>query len=239
MDKKDFTFSEHLSELRDRMIKVLICITLGFIVSYFFSEFIISLITKPISPYLSATEGKLIFISPFEKFFSYLMVSLFSSFVISSPFWFYHIWKFISPGLYKKEKKRTLLFSFSSFFLFISGIFFVYFIVYPLSFRFLFNFGGEEIPYISLKPYLSFFLRTAFIFGFVFELPIFLIGILNLNILSPKDLKKARPYVITSIAVLSAIITPPDVFSMLFMMLPLYLLFEISLWIGQKFFYKN
>ena len=236
---KELGLTEHLTELRDRLIKALIYVGLGFAVSYLFSDRLISWISQPIAPYLIATEGKLIFISPFEKFFAYLWVSLFGGIVISSPFWFYQIWKFISPGLYKNEKKSGLLFVFMSVFLFLSGILFVYFIVYPFSFRFLLQFGGDEVAYISLKPYLSFFLRTAFVFGIVFELPLLLLGALKLKIISPVHLKKARPYVIILIAVLSALITPPDIFSMLFMMLPLYLLFEASIWLGEKLFYKS
>ena len=227
--------TEHLSELRNRLIKVLIFLGLGFLISYFFSGEILSLISRPVRPYLIATGGKLIFITPFEKFFSYLWVSLFSGVVLSCPFWLYQIWKFISPGLYKEERKWSLLFVGSSSLLFFSGILFVYFVVYPFSFRFLLNFGGEELPYISLKPYLSFFLRTAFVFGLVFEMPLLLFVLLKLNVVTVQQLAKARPYVVVSIAFLSAMITPPDIFSMLFMMLPLYLLFEASVFLGPKF----
>ena len=233
---KELNLTEHLIELRNRLIKVLISISLGFVVAYLFSGLLVSWINQPIAPYLPATGGKLIFISPFEKFFSYLWVSLFGGVVLSSPFWFYQIWKFISPGLYKNERKMGLIFVFTSVFLFLSGILFVYFIVYPFSFRFLLNFGGDEIPYISLKPYLSFFLRTAFVFGLVFEFPLLLLGALKFNLIEASRLKKARPYVVILIAVLSAFITPPDIFSMLFMMLPLYLLFEGSLWLGDRLF---
>ena len=228
-----FNFTDHLVELRHRIIKILVFVALGFALSYFFSEGILSLITEPIRPHLFATKGKLIFISPFEKFFSYLRVSLFSGFVLSSPFWMYQIWRFISPGLYKNEKKWSLLFVGSSVFLFLSGILFVYFVVYPFSFRFLLSFGGDEMPYISLKPYLSFFLRTSFVFGLAFEMPLVLLALLKLNIVQPAQLIKARPYVAVGIAFVSAMITPPDIFSMLFMMAPLYLLFEGSIWLGQ------
>ena len=238
MDTKELSLTEHLTELRDRIIKILIFLALGFAISYFFSKDILFIISQPIKPYLTATKGHLIFISPFEKFFAYLWVSLFSGFILSSPFCFYQVWKFISPGLYKTEKKWSLLFVISSTLLFLSGILFVYFVVYPFSFRFLLNFGGEEVAYISLKPYLSFFLRTAFVFGLVFEMPIILFTLLKLNILTPKQLKKARPYVIILIAFLSAMITPPDIFSMLFMMFPLYFLFEISIWLAEKFLKK-
>ena len=234
MKPNTFNLTEHLTELRDRIIKILLFLIGGFVVSYFFSEDILSLISEPIRPYLSATEGQLIFISPFEKFFSYLWVSLFSGITLSSPLWLYQIWKFISPGLYKKEKKWSLFFVGSSTLLFLSGILFVYFVVYPFSFRFLLSFGGDEVPYISLRPYLSFFLRTAFVFGLVFETPLLLFILLKLNIVSTEELAKARPYVVVLIAFLSAMITPPDIFSMFFMMAPLYLLFEGSIWLGRK-----
>ena len=234
MNTKELSLTEHLTELRGRIIKALLALILGFTVCYFFSKDLLFLISQPIKPYLTATKGQLIFISPFEKFFSYLWVSLFAGLVVSSPFWLYQVWKFISPGLYKNEKKWSLLFVSSSVFLFLSGILFVYFIVYPFSFHFLLNFGGgSELAYISLKPYLSFFLRTAVIFGLVFEMPVILLSLLKLNIINVKQLMKIRPYVIVLIAFLSALITPPDIFSMLFMMLPLYLLFEISIWISR------
>ena len=236
MDAKELSLTEHLTELRSRIVKVLLALTAGFVVCYFFSQDILSLISQPIRPYLTATKGQLIFITPFEKFFSYLWVSLFAGFILSSPFWMYQVWKFISPGLYKQEKKWSLLFVSSSVLLFLSGILFVYFVVYPFSFRFLLNFGGgNEAPYISLKPYLSFFLRTAVVFGLVFEMPVILISLLKLNIITVEQLAKVRPYVVVLIAFLSAMITPPDIFSMLFMMLPLYLLFEASIWISRTF----
>ena len=236
MDTKELSLTEHLTELRARIIKALLAVALGFALCYFFSKDIFILINQPIKPFLTATNGQLIFISPFEKFFSYLWLSLFAGFIVSSPFWLYQVWKFISPGLYKEEKKWSLLFVSSSTFLFLSGILFVYFVVFPFSFRFLLNFGGgNEAPYISLKPYLSFFLRTALVFGLVFEMPVILFSLLKLNIITVAQLEKSRPYVIVLMAFLSAMITPPDIFSMLFMMFPLYLLFEASIWISRTF----
>ena len=235
MNTTKMNLTEHLDELRSRILKSLIAIGIAFLLSYLFSSQLMALISQPIKPYLSATEGRLIFISPFEKFFSYLWLSLFAAITLSSPFWFYQIWSFIAPGLYKSEKKGALAFVLSSVLLFVSGLLFVYFIVYPLSFRFLLNFGGQETAYISLKPYLSFFLRTSFVFGLVFELPVLLFTLLKLKVVSIEQLKKARPYVAVAIAGLSAFITPPDIFSMLFMMAPLYLLFEASIALASQF----
>jgi len=235
MNSKSLSFTEHLTELRNLIIKILLFVAGGFAASYFFSEGILYIISEPVRPYLSATAGKLIFITPFERFFAYLWVSLFSGIVLSSPFWLYQIWMFISPALYKNEKKWSLLFVGSSTLLFLFGILFVYFVVYPLSFRFLLSFGENEVPYISLKPYLSFFLRTAFVFGLVFEMPLLLFASLKIGIVTVEQLAKFRPYFVVCIAFVSAIITPPDIFSMLFMMAPLYLLFEGSLWLSRRF----
>lgn len=228
--------TEHLKELRSRLIKILLFILGGFCLSYFFSEDILLLISEPIRPYLSATNGNLVFISPLEKFFSYLWLSLFSGIVLSCPLWLYQIWKFISAGLYKQEKKWSLFFVGTSSLLFCSGFLFVYFFVYPISFRFLLNFGGDELPYISLKSYLSFFFHSSFAFSLVFEMPLILFALLKLNMVSIKQLVKARPYVVVGIAFFSALITPPDIFSMFFMMGPLYFLFEGTLFISRKFF---
>lgn len=234
MDSNQLHLIKHLSELRSRLIKILFILGLGFISCYFFSGLIVDIISQPIKPHLPETGGQLIFTSPFEKFLSYLRVSFFAGVFISCPFWLYQVWKFISPGLHGHERKWSFIFVTLSSLLFLSGILFVYFVVYPLSFAFLLNFGGEELAYISLKAYLSFFLRTAFAFAIVFELPLVLFILLKLNIISVGRLKKSRPYLILGIAVLSALITPPDIFSMLFMMLPLYLLFETSLLLSHK-----
>ena len=238
MSANTSSITEHLTELRGRIVKSLLFIAGGFAVSYFFSSEILSLISAPVQPYLTATGGHLIFITPFEKFFSYLRVSLFAGITLSCPFWLYQVWSFISPGLYKQEKKWSLLLVTISALLFLSGVLFVYFVVSPFSFRFLLSFGGDEMPYISLKPYLSFFLRTALVFALVFELPLVLLALLKMNIVKPEQLAKARPYVVVFIAFLSAMITPPDIFSMLFMMVPLYLLFEGSLAIAPLFMKK-
>ena len=232
--KSQFTMTEHLTELRQRLIKVLLFVAGGFGLSWFAGGEILSLLSEPIRPYLTATEGQLIFTSPFEKFASYLRVSLFSGIVISCPFWLYQVWMFISPGLYQAERKWSLLFVGSGALLFFSGILFVYFVVYPFSFKFLLSFGGEELPYISLKPYLSFFIRTALAFGLVFETPLVIIALLKLGVIQPNQLQRARPYALIAIALASALITPPDIFSMLFMMAPLYLLFELSVFIGRR-----
>ena len=226
---------QHLSELRNRLIKIIIALILSFIGCWIFAETILEFIRGPIAPYLTSTDGKLIFTNPIEKFMSYIKVSFFAAIVASCPYWLFQSWKFVSPGLYKDEKKWSLVFVFFSSLLFILGNAFVYFVVFPQAFHFLIQFGGGgELPYIALKDYISFFIRTCLVFGFVFQTPLVLSFLIKLKILPVEKLKAFRPYALVFVAALSAFITPPDILSMFFVMLPLYLFFEISLWIGAK-----
>ena len=235
MNNKETTFSNHLKELRERLIKSFLSIGLGFIVCWIFAGLILDIISHPIQPYLEGTEGKLIFTNPMEKFLSYIKVSLFAGIFLSCPYWLFQVWKFIAPGLYQEEKKWSALFVSIGTILFFSGGAFVYFVVYPLAFKFLMQFGGTgEVPFISLKEYLTFFTRMTFVFSLVFEFPLIVVFLMKLKIISPETLIRGRPYVIIGIAVLSALITPPDIISQLLMMIPLYLLFEISIIIGKS-----
>ena len=129
------------------------------------SDDILTIISAPVQPYLQASEGKLIFTAPMDEFLAHIKVCLFGAFVLGFPFIVYQVWKFIAPGLYKKEKKILIIFSLLSFMLFLLGVLFIYFIVYPLTFKFLFNFGSAA-ALISIKEYLSFFIPNKFGFWF-------------------------------------------------------------------------
>ena len=235
MSKKEESFlSEHLKELRSRLIKICLAVFAGCLLCWFFGSWILDMVRRPIAPFLTSTEGQLIVLSPLEKFLSYLKVCLFAGVFVSCPYWLFQIWKFIAPGLYKNERYWGRIFIGVGSVLFFCGGAFVYFVVYPLAFRFLINFGGDELPFISLKEYLSFFIRTSLVFAFVFEIPLLLSILIKVNILTVEQLKASRRYAIVLIAILSALITPPDIVSMLLMMVPLYLLFELSLLIGKR-----
>ena len=235
MSNEEMALTSHLSELRDRLIKSLLSVAVGFVICWIFAGGILDIISHPIKPYLEGTEGKLIFTSPLEKFLSYIKVSLFAGVFLSCPYWFFQIWQFIAPGLYREEKKWSRLFVGIGSMLFFSGGAFVYFIVYPFAFKFLMEFGGTgQTPFISLKEYLAFFTRMTFVFALVFELPLFVIFLIKLNIITPETLARSRPYVLIGVAILSALVTPPDIVSMLLMMAPLYVLFELSLILGRR-----
>ena len=159
-NKKSAAFSDHLAELRRRVLKSLFSLVPAFIICWFFSEQILDVLRWPLQPFLKNTGGGLIFTAPMDQFVAHLQVAFFTAVFLSSPYWLSQLWCFISPGLYKKEKKLFFLFCLIGTLLFLFGICFAYFVVFPLVFSVLMNFGsGVDQPFITIKHYLSFILR--------------------------------------------------------------------------------
>lgn len=243
MTKPDFMgegLVGHLEELRKRLMYSLAFIGVAFAVCWNFSTELFDIIRKPIAPFLDTASGGLVFTGVMDKFMAHLKVSFMAAIVLSCPFWLYHAWRFIAPGLYTHEKKYGASFIFAGTFLFVSGVLFVYFFVYPTTFDFLMNFGGDtDKPLITIGDYVSFFILTTLMFGLVFELPLVIIMLGILGIVDAKFLREKRRYAIVLLAVLAAIATPtPDMLSMAIMLMPLIALYEISIffvdWFGKK-----
>ncbi len=223
------SFIEHLTELRQRLIYILCIVLVGSGISWIFSEHIFEILRRPISPYLPSSDGGLVYTGVMEKFISHVKVSLLSGVILTTPLWLYQIWCFIAPGLYRGEKKFALSFLFSGTVLFLSGVCFVYFIVYDIAFDFLMNFGGTiDKPLITIGEYLSFFSMTTLLFGVAFEVPLALVLMGVMGVIDHHFLQKKRKYAIVLIAIISALVTPPDPLSMLMLMFPLLVLYEIS-----------
>ena len=225
----------HLKELRQRLLVIFGILLVAWVLAWFFHSEILEVIKKPIKSFLTYTGGELVFTAPLERFFSYLKISFFTGVFASCPFWLFQVWKFIEPGLFKREKKGALFFVSLGSLLFLSGGALAFFVVFPLAFQFLLFFGGgAEIPLISLKEYLSFFFKITLSLGFLFQTPLFLMVLIKLNLITVEKLKAHRRHVILFLAILSAFFTPPDVISMFVMLSVLYLLFEISLFFGKR-----
>lgn len=227
---------DHLTELRRRLSWSLFFIFLGFLVSWGFSEIIFDFVRAPISPYLNSSGGGLIFTAPMDKFIAHIKVSLLSGVIIASPLWIYQIWMFVSPGLYSNEKKYGIGFMCFGTALFLSGVTFVYSVVFPMAFKFLMAFGGDmDKGFITIDRYLSFFITTTLVFGLAFELPLILTILGMVGVINDQFLIEKRRYALVLLAALSAMFTPPDVISMFAMMVPMILLYELSI-ILVKFF---
>lgn len=178
-------------------------------------------------PYL--TLGGLVFTSPMDKFVAHLKLSLACGIIISAPFWLYQVWLFVAPGLYAREKKYAMTFILSGSLLFAAGVAFSYLVVLPMAFHFLMTYGGEvDKPMITIDHYMSFFTQTCLMFGAAFEMPMILIVLGMLGVVSQEFLRAKRRYAVMIIAILSAVITPPDVLSMIMMLVPMLALYEIG-----------
>ncbi len=239
-DEKKSPFTEHLGELRDRLVRSFIAIGIGFGIAYFFKEKLFEILTAPLVAVMNENEGtKMIFTGLPEAFFTYLKVALLAGIVLSLPVLFYEFWMFVSPGLYRGEKKYLLPIVLLSIIFFVIGSSFGYFVVFPYGFKFFLGFANQNIHAMpSMKEYLSFAAKMLLAFGFVFELPLIITFMARMGLVSVLFLKKNRKYAILLFFVGAALITPPDVITQVMMALPLILLYEVSI-IGAKVFGKK
>lgn len=230
-DLPEESLVEHLRELRKRVVYALLGIIIGAGLSWIFKEQLFDLIRKPIEPFLTTEQKGLVYTGLMENFLAYVKVSLLGGVIISCPFWLYHLWQFISPALYKSEKRYAVSFIFVGSALFFLGVTFVYFLVYPIAFDFLLGFGaGKDQALITVGEYLSFFVRTTLLFGVAFEVPLVLTILGIMGLVTADFLAANRRYAFLFLCVLSAVMTPPDPLSMLMMATPLALLYEASIW---------
>lgn len=232
------TLVEHLTELRYRLVKSLQGILVGVCVGLYFSEHLFTVIRKPILPYLGANGG-LVFTGVLDKFIAHLKVGALAGLIMTCPYWLYHVWQFVSPALYKKERKYMMTFIVSGTILFLTGVCFVYFLVFPAAFQYLLNIGGDvDKPMITIDAYLSFFTLMTIVFGLAFELPLILVILALVGLYDAEFLKKNRRIAIVILSVVAAVVSPPDALSMIFMWIPLVFFYEASIWIVH-FLLKN
>ena len=230
-------FTDHLEELRTRLIRSSIAVGIGFVVSYGFKEKIFKILIHPLISVMPA-DSKMIFTGLPEAFFTYLKVAFLTGLLVASPIVIFEFWMFVSPGLYKKEKTLLIPIIILSSIFFLGGALFGYFIVFPYGFKFFLGFANENIQALpSMSEYLSFAAKMLLAFGLVFELPLVITFMARLGIVTVDFLKKNRKYAILLFFAVSAILTPPDVVSQIMMALPLMLLYEVSIlgvWIFGK-----
>ncbi|MFZ3230146.1 MAG: twin-arginine translocase subunit TatC [Pseudobdellovibrio sp.] len=225
---KEMSLVEHIGDLRFRLTRAALGVFIGTCFSWGFSDKLFDIIRQPILPYLPM--GGLIYTAPIDKFMAHIKISFTAGILLSAPFWLYHLWKFISPALYKNERNFAMGFIFFGTFQFALGLAFTYFIVFPMAFKFLMTFGGDvDKPMITIEHYLGFFTQTAVIFGLAFEMPVIITFLGLVGAVSQKFLKEKRRYAIVAIAAASAILAPPDALSMILLLVPMWLLYEISI----------
>jgi len=238
MSEKKSTISEHLIELRSRILKSMIFLIFTFVICYIFSDKIYNFL---VDPYAQAVKGdgnnrRLIFTALHETFLTYLKLAFFSAFFFSCPLILIQIWKFIAPGLYKDEKLALLPFLIATPILFLFGGMLVYYLIMPLAIDFFLSFetsstnGSLPIQLeAKVNEYLSLVMRLILAFGISFQLPVFLTLLAKVGFIDSEYLKTRRKYVVIIIFSMAAILTPPDPITQIGLALPLLLLYEISI----------
>ena len=223
-------FWDHLEELRKTVIRIVAILGVTFIATSVYVDHITEWLLKPLRDSLHYTKsGIIVYHSIFEKAWVQVDVSIWWAIMISSPLWFYQIWRFIKPGLYHHEIRAVKPFMFLGLLLFLGGMAFGYYVAFPFGFKFLSMIGvGDVQANINLRDYISSSSMILLFLGFIFQFPNVLLILGFMGIVTKQLLRKFRRYVYVGLSILAAILSPPDVISMLSVWIPLIILYEVG-----------
>lgn len=228
----------HLLELRQRLLHVVIFIVVLFVPLYYFANELYLFVASPLMAYLPASSG-MIATEVAAPFLTPLKLALTSAFIVAMPYVLYQLWSFIAPGLYRREKRFAIPVMISSIILFYCGVGFAYYAVMPLIFQFTTAVVPEGVAVMTdISRYLEFILKLFFAFGFTFEIPIATMLLVRSGATTVDSLKHKRPYFLVGCFIAGMLLTPPDVVSQILLAIPMYLLYEVGLflsaWIAPK-----
>jgi sec-independent protein translocase protein TatC len=261
-DEKVMTFWDHLEELRGHILRSLIAVILLAIVAFLNRKIIFDyIILAPSKPGFITNQGlcwiaeklqlnalcinemnlQIINISMSGQFLTHMYISIVAGFILSFPYILWEIWRFVRPAMHDNERKYSKGGVFVSTILFLVGIVFSYFLIVPLTVNFLGTYSVSETVYnqINLSSYISTVVSVTFAVGLVFELPILVYFLTKIGVITPDFLKKNRRYMYVLMLIVSAIITPPDMFSQILVVFPLIGLYEFSISVSARVYRKN
>ncbi len=234
-DEKNMTILEHLEELRNRLIVVLVAVAVATVIAVLFAGSVFQILEGPARS--AKPDLTFIYTAPMEMLSTYLKVALFTGIVLATPVIVYEVAAFVAPGLTRQEKRYLLMLMPGVFFALICGLVFAYFVVVPTALRYLL--AAEFLapyadPFIKISDYLEFVTNLLLAIGFSFELPIVVFFLSKIGIVNTKRLSKYRKYAILVAAVVAAVITPtPDPATQMLVAVPLYFLYEIGVLLSR------
>lgn len=230
MKKETMSLMGHLEELRRVLIVSLIATLLGTFVAFYYSDWLLAILKRPIDQ----LELKLVFIGVTEGFFTKITLALYGGFVLAFPVIVWELWRFVSPALYSHEQRYILILMPVAIALFVGGILFSYFTVFPIATVFLLTISGDIEPMITISKFVSFAISFLLPFGLIFELPLVVMFLSWLGLITPQFLKTKRKYALLICFVIGAVLTPtPDPVSQVLMAGPMYLLYEVSIVVAR------
>jgi sec-independent protein translocase protein TatC len=261
--KKEMSFLDHLEELRWHLVRIFIAILIVAIAVFFFKDyvyqdFLLAHINPDFITYKGLCQISKLFsdhpdictpkfpdtlqaIEPMAEIMNLIWVSLILGFILAFPYIMYEIWRFVSPGLHKNERKGSRGFIFVSSFLFFTGVVFSFFMIAPLTAYFVYHFEitGVIEKNFSFNSYISMITNLLLGISLVFELPILVYYLTKMGLITPEFLKKYRKYSLVIVLIFSAFITPPDVTSQIIVAIPILILYEISIAVSKKVIKKQ
>ncbi|MGE4271703.1 MAG: twin-arginine translocase subunit TatC [Desulfitobacterium sp.] len=224
---------EHISALRKVLLFAAYGIVLGTVVGWVYSDPVYRFLADPV---LQIGTVDFITTTPMEPIMVKLKVSLVVGFIVALPIIIWQIWSFVLPALKQNEKKYLYMIVPSSLILFMAGLTFAFLFVIPIGLKFLLFAGGAAVdstPLLTKSSYLTFIIRFILTFGLVFQLPVVLLLLIRIGLITPAGLAKKRKYAFFGIVVVTMLISPtPDIMTQSLMVLPTYLLYEVSIWLG-------
>lgn len=223
------SFISHLIELRDRLLRAVLALVVVFVALFPWAQDLYALLAKPLLAALPK-GGQMIATEIITPFIVPVKVAMMTAFLITLPYTLYQVWAFVAPGLYQHERKLGVPLVIASVILFLSGMAFAYFLVFPVVFGFIVGVAPVGVAVMTdIGKYLDFVLTLFIAFGVTFEVPIAVILLVRMNMVSVAKLREIRPYVIVGAFVIGAIFTPPDVISQIMLAVPLWLLYEAGI----------
>ena len=229
----DMPITEHLIDLRRHLIKICVAVLVIFLALVGFSRELYDFLSNPLVAQLPV-NATMIATDITSNFMAPIRLTVFVAAFFAMPYILYQIWSFVAPGLYKKEKKIAIPVLMSSIFLFYAGVAFSYFIVLKGVLKFFIMFAPQNVlPMTDIDSYLSFALKLFMVFGLTFEIPVVTLLLILTGVVSIQSLEDKRRYIIVGCFAVAAVVTPPDGVSMLMLAIPMWLLFELGLFLAK------
>ncbi len=232
---EEMGFITHLLELRDRLLRMVLCVIIVFLGIFYFSNDLYSYVAGPLMKHMP--EGsQMIAIDVASPFLTPFKLSMMASIFLSMPFILYQLWGFIAPGLYSHERRMAAPLVIASSLLFYLGMLFAYYVVFPLVFGFLTGTAPEGVSVMTdISRYLDFVLTIFFAFGLAFQVPVATILLVWSGATTPESLVTKRPYIIVGAFVIGMVLTPPDIISQTLLAIPMWILFELGIMFARVY----